>query len=306
MNAIGLGVLSTVLICGAPETPAQGDLPPAANEVLKQFDQEIAEIEKNTAESTKKFLGLMIVELKKVQDACCREAKLDEAVAVRDLIRAIRDGNIAPPPTADLPAAAREVFKQHNEDLADIQKKADAEIKKRQEKMVTELKKVQDSFCKEAKLDEAVAVRDMIRVIQGGPTAALPDPGYVNNLATDIGKVFYYQVVGVGADAGQAIYGSDVYTTGSHLGMAAVHCGLLKPGQKGIVKVTILRGQDNYVASTRRGVTSIAYGNWGVSFKVERVYGFVAKLPEPARLPEQKPAAPAPQIDSLPSFRDHR
>jgi hypothetical protein len=38
-------------------------------------------------------------------------------------------------------------------------------------------------------------------------------------------------------------------------------------------------GQDTYSASTRRGITSYAYGQWGVSFKVERVYGFVGKLP---------------------------
>jgi hypothetical protein len=77
-------------------------------------------------------------------------------------------------------------------------------------------------------------------------------------------------------DKDQSVWGSDVYTTGSHLGMAAVHCGLLKAGQKGVVKVTILPGQTSYDATTRHGVTSLAYGAWNVSFKVERVYGFVA------------------------------
>ncbi len=146
-----------------------------------------------------------------------------------------------------------------------------------QDRILPELKKVQDAFCKEAKLDEAVAVRDLIRAMRDGVSSALADPGYVNNQAADIGKVFYYQVTGV--SEGQQIYGTDIFTTGSHLGMAAVHSGVLKDKQKGFVKVTILPGQAAYTATTRHGVTSIAYGNWGVSFKVERAYVFVPKVP---------------------------
>jgi F0F1-type ATP synthase membrane subunit b/b' len=275
MNAMGLSVLSAVLLCGAPEPPAPGDLPPAAKEVLTQFEKVAAEIENQAESDARKGVDQTLVELKKVQDSLCKEAKLDEAVAVRDLIRALRDGTNRIP--SDLPAAAKEVLKQHEDEVAGVHKKAEAEFNKRMDKTLAELKKVQDAYCKEAKLDEAVAVRDLIRAIRGGATNALADPGYVNNQAADIGKVFYYEVTGVDKD--QSIYGSDVYTTGSHLGMAAVHTGVLKTGQKGIVKVTILPGQDNYTASTRRGITSYAYGQWGVSFKVERVYGFVGKLP---------------------------
>jgi hypothetical protein len=273
MNTIGVCVLSTVLSCAASEAPAPVDVP-ALNEVLKQFEQESADIEKDAEAEIRKRSDNIVVELKKVQDAYCKEAKLDEAIAVRDLIRALRGGANAPPPTADLPPAAREVFKQHDEDVAAIRKKAEADIKKRLDKVLVELKKVQDAYCKEAKLDEAVAVRDLIRALRDGRNRALPDPGYLNNPDTDIGKVFFYHVSGIDKD--QSVWGSDVYTTGSHLGMAAVHCGLLKAGQKGVVKVTILPGQARYDATTRHGVTSLAYGPWNVSFKVERVYGLAA------------------------------
>ena len=47
---------------------------------------------------------------------------------------------------------------------------------------------------------------------------------------------------------------------------------------KGVVKVTILPGQAKYEATTRHGITSYAYSQWGVSFKVERAYGIV-RLP---------------------------
>jgi hypothetical protein len=276
MKTIRLLVLGVVLLGCMPLALAQLDLPSAAKEVLEQFEKEAAETEKKVEADIKKRGEKTAAELKLVQDQFCKEAKLDEAVAVRDLIRAIRAGTNGAL-GSDLPSAAREIYQQHEEEVAAIRNKAEAEFKKGKDKVAAELKLVQDQFCKEAKLDEAIAVRDLIRAIRDGVTNALPDPGYVNNPAADIGKVFYYQVTG--ANAGEAIYGSDVYTTGSHLGMAAVHCGLLKAGHKGVVKVTILPGQANYAATTRHGITSYAYGQWGVSFKVERLYGWVRKLP---------------------------
>jgi hypothetical protein len=286
MKALRVLLLGAILVWRVPAAPAQGDMPPAVKEVLKQLEDEAVEVEKKVEADLKKSRDSTAAELKKVQDTFCKDAKLDEAVAVRDLIRALLAGTVGA--LADgLPAAARDVYKQYEEEQAAILKKGEAEFAARREKMCAELKKLQDKFCKEAKLDEAVAVRDMIRAIRESGTNAMPDPGYVNNPPADIGKVFYYETTGV---IDQSIYGTDVYTTGSHLGMAAVHCGLLKPGQRGIVKVTILPGQANYATTTRNGVTSAQWGTWNVSFKVERVYSFLGKPPErvPARLGEQK------------------
>jgi hypothetical protein len=66
-------------------------------------------------------------------------------------------------------------------------------------------------------------------------------------------------------------WGTDVYTSDSHLATTAVHAGVLRVAQKGIVTLTILPGQASYEATTRNGVTSYAWGGWGISFKVERV-----------------------------------
>lgn len=286
MNATRLIVLGAVLLSCVPPAPAQVDLPPAAQEMLKQYEDEAAEVGKKTEADLQRLRDRTAAELQKLQDQFCKEAKLDEAVAVRDLIRAFRAGNDRAP-GADLPPAAREVYTQYEDEAAQIQKKADAEVGKRQERVVAELQKVQDRFCRDAQLDEAVAVRDLIRALRNGNGNAQPDPGYVNNQAADVGKVFYYQVTGV--QAGGSIWGTDVYTTGSHLAMAAVHSGVLKAGQQGVVKVTILPGQAEYTASTRNGITSIPYGPWGVSFKVERAYGRPARrllnvLPDPGTL----------------------
>jgi hypothetical protein len=296
MKAIHLGVLCAVLLgaillswvheesgCWPVEAPVKADLPPflpdlppAVREVVKQFEEEALEMDRKVEGEIKAQVAKTTQELRKIQDLFCKQAKLDEAVAVRDLIRSLQTGSPVVP-NSDLPASAREVYKVHEDAVAEISKKAEAEFQKRRDKVAVELKKVQDEFCKAAKLDEAVAVRDLLRMLKEGVTNALPDPGYVNNGTEDIGKVFYFQTTGV--TTGQAIYGTDVYTNGSHLGMAAVHCGILKEGQKGVVKVTILPGQGNYPASTRFGVTSQGWGNWNVSFKVERVLAFLGKQP---------------------------
>ena len=97
MNAISLGLLNVALLCGAPEAPATVEVP-AINEVLKQFDQEAAEIEKNAEAETKKHADKIIVELKKVQDAFCKLVRLrapdwefDEAQLCRAPQERLRD-----------------------------------------------------------------------------------------------------------------------------------------------------------------------------------------------------------------------
>src|SRR5438105_2351861 len=92
MKAIYLLMLGTLLLSRTPQAPAQSEPPPAAKEVLKQFEDEAAEIEKKIEPDIQKRLEKTTAELKKVQDAFCKEAKLDEAVAVRDLIRKIQAG----------------------------------------------------------------------------------------------------------------------------------------------------------------------------------------------------------------------
>jgi hypothetical protein len=58
-----------------------------------------------------------------------------------------------------------------------------------------------------------------------------------------------------------------MYTTDSRLAMAAVHAGILKDGETGVVKVKIVAGQASYAGSAKNGVTSSAYGNYGGSYQ---------------------------------------
>ena len=96
----------------------------------------------------------------------------------------------------------------------------------------------------------------------------MPDPGEVLASPQDVGKSYLYEVTG---SAEGSIWGTEVYTTESHLASAAVHAGVLAPGEKGVVRVRIIAGQKSYLGSTHNGVTSEGYGPWNCSFTVERV-----------------------------------
>jgi hypothetical protein len=53
--------------------------------------------------------------------------------------------------------------------------------------------------------------------------------------------------------------------------MAAVHAGVLKPGQESIVKVIFAPGQTSYSGSDQNGVRSSPWGAYQLSYKVEMV-----------------------------------
>ena len=67
------------------------------------------------------------------------------------------------------------------------------------------------------------------------------------------------------------VWGTDVYTSDSAIAAAATHAGVLRLGEHGVVKITVLPGQKEYVGSERNGVVSEGFGSWGSSFRVERV-----------------------------------
>ena len=95
------------------------------------------------------------------------------------------------------------------------------------------------------------------------PEGVLPDPGNMTGYRGQNGQSFRFQVTG--AESG-SVWGTDVYTDDSVLARAAVHAGLLQPGETGVVTVMVLPGQERYDASYRNGVPSRAYGRWSGSY----------------------------------------
>jgi hypothetical protein len=102
-----------------------------------------------------------------------------------------------------------------------------------------------------------------LRSLANGSDAAnaLADPGQLSALGNQLGKTFSFQVTGVAQrNFGGSLWGSDIYTLDSPLALAAVHAGVLRPGQAGVVRVTILGPQAQFQGSTRNGITSMPYG----------------------------------------------
>jgi hypothetical protein len=94
-----------------------------------------------------------------------------------------------------------------------------------------------------------------------------PAPPHMHDLAGQIGKTFTYRVTG--ANNG-AVWGSDVYTTDSSVATVAVHAGIVKVGETGIIKVTIVAPPPFFAGSTRNGVTTAAFNAFPGAYIVSK------------------------------------
>ncbi len=161
----------------------------------------------------------------------------------------------------EVPPDAQQVIAEFDKKATALAQKAEADLQRVQEAAVAKLKVLQDQYCRAAKLDAALAVREQIRRIIG----LRPDPGVLHLTAEDLGKTLLFDVIG---STEGSVWGTEVFTGDSHLAAAAVHSGVLKPGQRGAVRVRVIAGQKGYEGSTKNGVESQPYGPWGVSFTV--------------------------------------
>ena len=96
------------------------------------------------------------------------------------------------------------------------------------------------------------------------PNEVLPDPGNLKPYSAQLSQSFHFEVTGT---TDGSVWGDGVYTDDSQLASAAVHAGLVKAGQSGVVIVKILPGQDSYGGATRNGVASSTYGSWNASYQ---------------------------------------
>ena len=176
--------------------------------------------------------------------------------------------NVSSSFTQQLPADAQALIAQYRNDAKPIRREAGRKIRELQAPLLVTLKQMQDRYTRDANLDEAVAIRDYRRMLQESHLKVLPDPGALYQHQNVVGQTFFFRVTGSTAGA---IWGTDIYTADSTLPVAAVHAGVLKLGQTGIVKVTILPPKTSYQASTRNGIQSGQWNEFPGSYKVEPV-----------------------------------
>jgi hypothetical protein len=94
---------------------------------------------------------------------------------------------------------------------------------------------------------------------------ALPNPGNLVALGQKVGESFVYSVTG---RTSAAVYGTGTYTADSDLASVAVHAGLLKDGEKGVVTVTIVETPNQFTGSAANGVTSSSWQAYPAAYTV--------------------------------------
>jgi LCCL domain len=101
--------------------------------------------------------------------------------------------------------------------------------------------------------------RRQLRKILDTNHVAADAPTSMHGLCDVCGAVYYFRVTG--ATEGQ-VWGTDTYTLDSRLGVAAVHAGLLKPGQTAVLRMTVVPPLKSYPGTTRNSVTTTDYADF--------------------------------------------
>jgi hypothetical protein len=82
------------------------------------------------------------------------------------------------------------------------------------------------------------------------------------------GQVF--ELIVTGQTSGEGVWGDVVYTDDSDPRVAAVHSGVLAPGEAATLVFSCHGFQESYAAATRFGATSLAYGPWANSWSMRK------------------------------------
>lgn len=110
----------------------------------------------------------------------------------------------------------------------------------------------------------------------------LADPGNLVGFRDRVDEELVFSVEG---SVSGSVWGTGIYTDDSPLAVAAVHSGVLWPGERGLVRVRILEGQDSYVGSVGLGVRSYDYGRYGGAYQVlDARTPAIEVLPDPVAL----------------------
>jgi hypothetical protein len=86
-------------------------------------------------------------------------------------------------------------------------------------------------------------------------------------LPNDVGRTYTFRVTG---SADGSVWGTDTYTADSALAAAAVHAGVLRVGETGLVRVRMVAGLSAYSGSSRNGVTSGSWDAYPSAYTVSR------------------------------------
>ena len=109
--------------------------------------------------------------------------------------------------------------------------------------------------------------RQLRRLLEQSQVAS-DAPTSMRGLCETVGATYYFRVTGV--TEGQ-LWGTDIYSGDSTIGAAAVHAGLLKPGQTDVLRVTVVTPPEKFPGTVRNGVTSTEYGRFQYAWKLSAI-----------------------------------
>ena len=109
---------------------------------------------------------------------------------------------------------------------------------------------------------------DEIKALLDQGLLASEAPARIQDLCDVPGTTFYFRVTGALAGS---IWGTDIYTADSNLAAAAVHAGVVTPGETAVVRVTVMPPLAHYQGSTRHGVSSHDFGRFDTAYRVDRL-----------------------------------
>ncbi len=113
----------------------------------------------------------------------------------------------------------------------------------------------------------ALSRRQLRKLLDQGFLASDAPPNMID-LCDQIGASYYFRVRGL--DSGP-LWGTDVYTGDSLLGVAVVHAGLVKMNDSAIVRVTVVAPPQQFQGSTRHGITSHDFGRYGTAYRLSAI-----------------------------------
>jgi hypothetical protein len=154
------------------------------------------------------------------------------------------------------------------QEVADLQERAAEQVRQRQRRLVEALRPLQERYARAGRFDEALAIRERVRELSRSVADIRQDTGYLEIGTRDVGRSFLYEVVG---STEGPLWGTDLYTSDSSLGAAAVHAGLLAPDQRGLVRITVLGTLNTtFTGSQRNGVWSSDWPSHPFGYRVAR------------------------------------
>ncbi|MEZ5941532.1 MAG: LCCL domain-containing protein [Planctomycetaceae bacterium] len=138
--------------------------------------------------------------------------------------------------------------------------------------LIQTLEELQAAYFNSGMQAEAAIVQQQILQLKQHAEVELPEPPVdeeANHTPIELrGHIGEVHVVAVTGTEEGSVWGSGIYTDDSNVGTAAVHAGILEPGESGLIAFRLLPGFEQYKGSTANGVKTRDYGDWHGSYQL--------------------------------------